>query len=70
MAQAELTLEVKEVLSILLYTLEGKDRFHVHRVEGGDMVDVTSQYEVLSVIVPSEDGKERRGFTVLKKESQ
>lgn len=69
MATAEMSLEVKDVLSVLIYVMQDKDRFHVHTVQDGEMVDVTDQYEVLAVTVPGEDGKPaRRGFTVIKKE--
>jgi hypothetical protein len=55
---------VRQVLHVLLYELEGEDRFHVHSVQAdGDPIDVTKQYQVMATEIP-ETGQQ--GFVVLK----
>jgi len=56
---------VQQVLHVLLYELDGEDRFHVHSVKGKDeLVDVTEHYQVVASEIP-ETGQ--KGFTVMKK---
>lgn len=57
---------VKVKLHVLLYEVDGEDRFHVHAVVDGqpEPVDVTEQYELIAAHNP-ETGQ--RGFAVLKK---
>ncbi len=59
--------DLKVSLHLMLYEVDGKERFHVHAsVEGQtDLVDVTNQYTVTSANNP-ETGQ--RGFVVMKKQ--
>ena len=58
-------LEMELSLHVVIYTLEGEDRFKVMAATPGseELVDVTAHYEVTSV--KSEDG--RAGFAVMPK---
>ena len=64
MASAEIPLELKNIVSIMMYELNGETRFHVHLIENGLMDDVTDQYEMRIVQVPEPD---RPGWIILKK---
>ncbi len=59
-------MELKVKLHLMLYEQDGADRFHVHAaVEGKtDLVDVTSDYEVMATVHPQTG---QRGFVVMKK---